>query len=237
MAQNDDMGKKLATISRGWDQDKGRISGLEADLKTTKDKYAEMPQQLSQAKMEAAAAQRLYEGQVAIVDQLRAQVLQMQSELGRAQSQLGAAQTTTSATTSAMMTELQDSQTQNLFLRDKVAEAQTQIAGLEADVRNLERQKMELGAANAALKAENKDLEKNLESTSNSLKEKETQLTTEIITKTQRLPEGLQDKIDILTTQLRQVQTLTVAIQQDMVPVEETSYSKNTTSQYQVSGK
>ena len=229
-AQNDDLGKKLATTSRGWDQDKGRISALEADLKTLKDKYADLPAQLSAAKMDAAAAQRMYEGQAALADQLRTQVLQVQGQLGTAQAQLSAAQTSTTATTQAVMGELQEVQTHNNFLRDKVADLQTQIAGLEADIGNLERQKMELGAANAALKADNKDLEKNLEATTNTLKEKETQLTTETITKTQRLPEGLQDKIDILTTQLRQVQSLTVSIQQDMVPVEETSYSKNTTS-------
>ena len=114
-----------------------------------------------------------------------------------------------------------------MFLRDKTAQLQDEINGLEAEVGALERRAQELTAANAALKAENKDLGDLLDAAKATL-QKDKEKTTEIITKTQRIPESLQDKIDILTTQLKVAQSLTMAIQQDMVPVEETSYSTTT---------
>ena len=230
MAQNDELNKKLAQLNRQWDQDKAKISALEAELKATKDKYADLPALLSAAKLENVALQKLCDDQDAIIADLRPQIAKIQGELAHSTAQLNASRSSSESTNTAVMSELTDAQNQNAFLRDKVADLQTQIAGYEADVGNLERQKLELQANNAALKAENKDLGQNIDNLNSNLREKETQLQTEVITKTQRLPEGLQDKIDILTTQLKQVQVLTTAIQQDMVPVEETSYSKQTSS-------
>ena len=230
MAQNDELNKKLAQLSRQWDQDKAKISALEAELKATKDKYADLPALLSAAKLENAALQKLTDDQDAIIADLRPQIAKLQGEVAHSTAQLNASRSSSESTNSAVMSELIDAQNQNGFLRDKVADLQTQIAGYEADVANLERQKLELQANNAALKAENKDLGQNIDNLNSNLREKETQLQTEVITKTQRLPEGLQDKIDILTTQLKQVQVLTTSIQLDMVPVEETSYSKQTSS-------
>jgi len=235
IAQNEDLTKKLALMSRQMDQDKARISALENDLKTTKEKYADLPNQLSAAKMERDQYKKLYEDQIPVINDLRRKQLDLQGELAESQSKLAASQSSSESNTNSILKEMNDSKQQNAFLRDKVADLQTQIAGLDADIANLERQKLELTAGNAALKAENKQLQGDLDDSQAALKEKETQLTTETITKTMRLPEGLQDKIDTLTTQLKQVQSLTVAIQMDMVPEEVTTVDKTTASTYETS--
>jgi chromosome segregation ATPase len=227
VAQLDDANKKLRAAQRQNDVDQSKIGALEADLKAAREKLADLPAQLSAAKGEAATNQKLYEGALVQIGDLRTKMNTLQQENTELGSRIEAVTSQSSASSQTTQVELKESVMQNKFLRDKTAQLQDEINGLEAEVGALERRAQELTAANAALKAENKDLGDLLDAAKATL-QKDKEKTTEIITKTQRIPESLQDKIDILTTQLKVAQSLTMAIQQDMVPVEETSYSTTT---------
>lgn len=230
MSVNEELNRKIAQLSRQSDQDKSRIGDLEAQIKALSIKYGDMPAQLAALKSELTTLQRLYEDQLAQNNDLRNNLNEALQTTSNLQAKLSSLQSTSNASTASIRDEVKEVQTQNTVLRDKIGGLTNQISGLEADVKALERRSLELTANNAALKADNANLEKNLVAAQSEATQLRTIQTTEIITKTQRLPEGLQDKIDSLTTQLKQAQSLTFAIQQDMAPVEESSSSSMRTS-------
>jgi chromosome segregation ATPase len=85
VAQLDDANKKLRAAQRQNDVDQSKIGALEADLKAAREKLADLPAQLSAAKGEAATNQKLYEGALVQIGDLRTKMntlLQENTELG-----------------------------------------------------------------------------------------------------------------------------------------------------------
>lgn len=106
--------------------------------------------------------------------------------------------------------DLKDLQKENQDLKKKIPELEKKVFDAESKKKAVEAQL----EAELALSAANKEKIKTL-----------TEQTA--TTKIQRLPPGLQEKIDHLTLQLRAAQQISQELQSDMVPVEETITTKS----------
>jgi predicted nuclease with TOPRIM domain len=113
-------------------------------------------------------------------------------------------------------------------------QSQQAISALKSEVNQLEGQLAQKRAEIKTLQGQKAELEQELAvqvEVAATSKSKLTSLQESINTTTrQRIPDGLQEKIDQLTYQLRQTQILAMDVQQNMIPVEESIVNKSSSS-------
>jgi len=225
---------ELADQRKAVEMEKSHEETLEHELQMARFKIGELQQNIHDLESMNAALQNkydnlkadfdnmkmMYDNSLAAIENVKGQLSAMAKSKAEAIADLeNKVRSLMSKTSSSESSELQ-SQSQINNLKNEVQQLEGQLAQKKAEIKGLQGQK-------AALEQE---LAVQVEVAAAS-KNKLTSLQESINTTTrQRIPDGLQEKIDQLTYQLRQTQILAMDVQQNMIPVEETIVSKSSSS-------
>jgi len=225
---------ELKDMRKEYEVEKAHDEDLEHQLQLQRFKVGELQQNIHDLESLNSALQNkfdnmkadygnmkmMYDNSLSAIENLKGQLSAMAKSKAEAISDLESKiKSLMSKSTTSASSEMQSQQAISGF-KNEVAQLESQLAQKRAEIKALQGQK-------AALEQE---LAVQVEVAATS-KNKLTSLQESINTTTrQRIPDGLQEKIDQLTYQLRQTQIIAMDVQQNMIPVEETIVAKSSSS-------
>lgn len=207
---------------------------LEHQLQLQRFKVGELQQQIHDLEALNSALQNKYDNMKADFDNMKMMYDNSLSAVENLKSQLSSMAKSKAEATSDLENKIRSLMTKSSSSESSEMQSQQAISGLKMEVNQLEGQLSQKKAEIKTLQGQKAALEQELavqvEVAANS-KNKLTALQETINTTTrQRIPDGLQEKIDQLTYQLRQTQIIAMDVQQNMIPVEETITTKASNS-------
>lgn len=217
---------EIRDLRKELENEKAHDDDLEHQLQLQRFKVGELQQQIHELESLNSALQSkfdnmkadydnmkmMYDNSLSAVEQLKNQLSSLAKSKADAISELeNKIKTLMSKSSSSESSGLQ-SQQAIVNLKMEMSQLEAQLAQKKGEIKNLQSQKADLEQELAV------QVEVALTS-----KNKLTTLQESINTTTrQRIPDGLQEKIDQLTYQLRQTQIIAMDVQQNMIPIEET---------------